>query len=605
MSKTPRSFKNIFLTAFFGLLCATFSSPTLAAGAATLSLVPEGSSFGVGVEFSVDLKLNTGGVGINATEATIHFPSGMLELVSTDKKDSVFAFWLEEPMISNTEGTMHFTGGTSKGVSGEALQIIRMKFRTKGIGSAAITISDAVVTASDGKGTNTLEAVQGAMLTISPQTLTPASPAPAPAPVPAPAPAPAPEQPVRVVREPVAAKDLPKKPELRVPFYPDQSRWYNSVGEVIVFWDLPADVTQVSTLVSRNAHAEVGVREPELFSGKSLGVLGEGIWYIRVQFKNNVGWGEAAYYKVSLDWTPPAPFEASIDAEVSDNPSPRIHFETNDSLSGISEYIVFVDDREPIRTTEHEIKLLPLPPGKHTALARALDGAENSVEDAIQFEVLPLPTPRVLFISETTREGEAVFATGRSITNGFVDVRVETAAIQSDGTIKRGVEVFSGEVTSDVSGRWDLSVNESLPVGEYVLSITARDERGALSYTADPVLFRITPKPVITVGFVDLGWPEIFLIGVLFLLAFGGVVGWQHVRRQSLRGAYRVIAARDIDKFSVMLEKDMGELEQRVSGVRGSLPGSAQVEADHLVERLKDTVARMRKYLVSEVEKLK
>lgn len=580
----------------FAVACFVFALSASVADAATFFVVPEGSSFGVGVEFTADLKLDTGTTSINATKASVHFPPGMLELVAVDKSNSVFAFWLEEPTISNTDGVMSFTGGTSKGISGSALQIVRMRFKTKGVGSAAITISDAIVTASDGKGTNVLEALQGGTILINPQTLAPAPPPP-PAPPPVVPAGAAPEQPVRVIREPVAAKVLPKKPEIRVPFYPDQSRWYNSAGEAIVFWDLPPDVVAVSTRLSHNAFSATGVQESELFSGKNLGIIGEGVWYVRVQFKNNVGWGEAAYYKMSIDRTPPVSFEVEADVTTTDNPSPLIRFEASDSLSGILEYLVFLEDPEPVRTTENEMKLPPMAPGMHAVVVRALDLAGNSVEDTLELEILPLPTPSITFITQTVPEGESVFAFGKSIPNGVVELRV----VEADG----GREVFSGEVSSDNSGKWEAVIDEPLSAGGYSLSVTARDERGALSYPSTPIFFSVSPKPVITIGFLNLGWSEIVLFGLLLAAAAIGNGGWQYARRQNKRGAYQAIAGRDIQKFGVMLENDIKELEERVSAMQFGVPEGKREEAEHLFEKTKNTIERMKKYLGQEVEKLK
>lgn len=289
---------------FITVLFAAFFFVAGHVHAATLYMLPDQSSLSIGTEFNVDIKIDTSdaSTSVNSAQATIQFPIGVLSAVSVSKQNSVFGFWLEEPAISNNNGTIRFVGGAIKGVAGSALHVLQIKFKAMGAGSVEFKILDAAVTAADGKGTNVLSETKGASVFVE----TTASPPPAGAPA-TPA-APRAEQPQAVTRTAVTAAGLPPKPKLRVPFYPDESRWYGNLGETIVFWDLPPDVLQVSTRLSRAPDTVAGERGQELLTGKSFGVLEEGIWYIRVQFRNNIGWGEPSYYKISIDTTPPAPF---------------------------------------------------------------------------------------------------------------------------------------------------------------------------------------------------------------------------------------------------------------------------------------------------------
>lgn len=126
--------------------------------AATLSFsAPENIS--VGEVFSLSVRVNSGDRGFNAAEASILFPSDILEVVSIDTAPSstIFNFWLNHPTFQNDKGTVLFSGGTTKGIVGADIQILTVHMRAKGSGEALITASDASINASDGSGTNILE----------------------------------------------------------------------------------------------------------------------------------------------------------------------------------------------------------------------------------------------------------------------------------------------------------------------------------------------------------------------------------------------------------------------------------------------------------------
>lgn len=556
--------------------------------AAALYFLPEAGSLGLSQEFSVDIKVNSEEVSINAIQAIIHFPADILELLSVDKQGSAFNFWVEEPFFSNEEGTLSFIGGTAKGVSGESLQVLKMKFKARGIGSAELAISDAVVTASDGRGTNVLSMIEGINIGIGTEVIKPE-------PVPAPETKEPVEKPEKVEREPILAKDLPEEPKLRVPLYPDEAQWYNHLGEVIVLWETPSDVVEVETKLSQTRDKKGGDIEPELFTGKTFGFLTEGIWYVRVQFKNNVGWGPFAYYKIAVDTTAPLPFEIEIDSEVSDNPSPEIRYKTQDSLSGISHALIFIDGQKPIEFNEEIIKLPIQPPGKHTVLVRIFDLAGNSVEDNLEFEVLPLPAPTISFITRAVSQEELIFASGKAIANGFVDVKVFN---------KEGQVVFAGVADTNEAGNWEIIIEDPLAKGKYTLTAAARDDRGAISYPTEAEAVKIKAKTILSIGFIDLGWFEILLIIFLLVISSTSAGAWYYIAVKRKREAYRIVAVRDIDKLTTLLAEDLRGLEGWVEKSKEGLKRRAKPEMEFYLKNLHSTVDKMKKYLRQELDKL-
>lgn len=573
----------LFRTGLISFIFIIFFTGFGSAEAAVINLSSDDVNFDINQEFTVDIKIDSEENAINASQATIEFPSNILELVGTDKRESSFNFWVEEPLISNEDGTLKFIGGTAKGISGESLQILKLKFKAVGVGSANIFISNAAVTASDGRGTNVLSTTEGLNINVGTKSLSPTK-----------TPVLTEEieliiQPQKMVRQTVAASELPKKPEITVQLYPDQSKWYSHTGDVTALWNLPLNVTQIATRLSRSRDEKPGEKQEELFNGKKFGHLEEGIWYIRVQFRNNLGWGELAYYKISIDTTVPLPFEIEIDNEVSDNPSPTIQYKTQDSLSGIDKIRIYVDGVDSVVSATTTATLPPQKPGKHIVSVRVFDRAGNSIEDNLEFEIIPLSSPVISFITHSVSQGEFIFTSGKTIPNTFVDIIIKNSANQ---------EIFSGSTLSDESGNWEAVIEEPFASGRYKLQINARDERGAVSLVTEAETVKVKGKIIITIGFFDIGWFEILLFVILLAVSGVSVILYIDDKNQKKRRAYQIVAIRDVKKFGKLLETDIEALKDWFDN---EVDVSTKEEADHFFKKIKDTTSRIKKYISKEL----
>jgi hypothetical protein len=571
--------KKIILFLLFGIL-----SVTLRAHAATMYLLPETTKVSFGQEFNVDVKIDTsdGSTSINAAQATVQFPIGILDAISVDTQSSTFGFWLEGPTISNDDGTIQLVGGSIKGVAGSALQVARITFKAVGAGSADLNIADAVVAAADGKGTNVLAGIQGASVAVGvaaipmlPDTGTIST-----------------GQPAIVQRPAVAATGLPAIPILSVPLYPDQLRWYNQLGDTIVLWDVPADVTQVAASLSHAKSNAIGTAEATLSNGKDFGALQDGIWYVSVRFRNNIGWGPPTYYKISVDTTPPLPFDTRIENAGTDNPSPTVQFETSDSLSGIAGYAVAIDGTVLATTTMTSMTLSAQPPGTHTLIVTASDLAGNSVQDSTSFKVLPLPTPQITFVEPSVSQGQFVFVTGNALPSSSVEISVV------DGD-KR--DIFDGTAPVDSGGQWDVTVKVPLAVGQYFFSATDRDDRGAQSLASAPEVFHVRAASVISFGIIELGWFEILIIVILLGMTGVSLWSWSILAKKQKRGLYNAVAGRDIEKLTDLLSANIKSL----SNLPSLKNATDDPELAYLLEKMNENVAKIKKYLKQELEKLK
>jgi hypothetical protein len=565
------------------LACSFFFGVTHHAHAAVLQIVPVMRQAGVGQEIAVDVIVKTeGDESINAAQATLTYPKDILSVLSIKKEGSVFQFWLEDPADTQEDGTIRFIGGTPKGLAGASLKVFQVVFKARGTGVATIGATETVVTANDGKGTNVLSTIQAGAIAVGTDVV-----APSPAPILG-------EGEIQAVsREAVVGTGKPAKPVLRVPLYPDEDRWYNFTGDTVVLWDLPSDILQTAVRVTKTPAPGSLERQKQLFTGKNIGRLEEGTSYVSVQFRNSVGWSDITTRKIAIDTESPVPFEVTLDAEVSDNPSPVLSYETNDALSGIKEYIILVDGTRVGETTDRSFTLPPQKPGKHTVIVRAVDNAGNAIEDDAPFEVIPLPSPTITFTTPSARQDEPIFAWGSSIPGSMVVVQILDA---------RGRELTSKEVTVSENGIWNASVENALPVGTHQLIVHAKDARGAVSTDTKPYPLKVSPKSVISIGIIDLGWFEI-VFGIGFLLFLGIAFSFYRSREaKERRGAYRTIASRDVEKLTNLIAADTADLE-RILATMHLKEGDKTQTIGMLINKLKTQVKNMHVYVTKEIEK--
>ena len=234
-----------------GLFIISFSGK---AEAATLTILPQASQVSVGDKISLDVKIDSSGDSINAVQSSVRFPKDIINVESIDKTNSVFNFWLEDPNFSNSDGIISFIGGTAHGISGASLHIIKINFVAKSVGIANITLQDSAITSSDGSGTNVLSKTNDGVVSVVAEKVVPEAPI-------------APKQ---IVREPVFAGKLPEKPNIRIPLYPDSTKWYNLIGSFNAIWDLPLDISGISTAVNHQPSFIPAAKSEGLFDDKSF-----------------------------------------------------------------------------------------------------------------------------------------------------------------------------------------------------------------------------------------------------------------------------------------------------------------------------------------------
>ncbi|HCB36207.1 TPA: hypothetical protein DEP31_01925 [Candidatus Azambacteria bacterium] len=575
------------LLSFIVLFATGVFAYSPAASAATLFISPPSAEVGTGDKLTLDIKIDSEGVGLNAAQAVIRFPNDILEATGLDKTGSAFSFWLEEPNFSNADGVISFIGGIPYGVTGGSIQVLKVTFTAKGTGSGSLTVSDAAVTASDGSGTNILSKTVSASFMVVPKKVVPPTPVPAPVEVVPP--------PVEIVRKPVPTGKLPVKPALNIQLYPDETRWYNLTSVFNVAWELPLDVTGITTALNNQPNYVPPKKSEGLFENKAFPSLADGVQYLHVHFQNNVGWGPAAHYRLAVDTQPPLPFDISvIEGESSDSPTPTLQFGTNDALSGLKEYQIRIGDGELIKVSAADYTgtyALPiLTPGKRQVIVKAVDNAENGIEDSITIETLPIASPVITFVTQElfSEETRGLNVKGTSLP----DIKILFQLYTGEALIAEGA------TSGDEMGNWEFTFDQPLRNGDYKVTAQSRDARGALSLVVDSPSIKVKSKPIIQIGPLQLGrGGAIGLLLFVLLAGFGGGV-WFYKKRQKKLALRVSFAEAEITKIFQLLKADA----ERLLKARETPTAGNDVYA---IQRLQENIQKMENYIKKGVEKIK
>src|SRR3989338_1828444 len=659
------------------------------AWAADFNVAPPSGQLGLGQELSVSVKINTAGDSVNAAQAKIKFSPNVLEVKSISKEGSIFNFWLQEPVFSNTDGTINFIGGTPNGVSGASLHVLKINFVAKGVGTSEFSFIDASINLAEGSGTNVLGNANGASFTVSTSIavpkpeksgeVVPASPIPTP---------------VQIKRTPTQAAGLPLTPAINIPLYPDPAKWYNLVSQFTVSWNLPPDISDLNTAINNNPNFVLPAQSEGLFDSKTYPTISnDGAYYFHIRFKNNVGWGPAAHYRIAIDTQPPLPFKIDVKTGLeSDDPSPVLVFKTGDALSGLGSYVIQINNEklitidpaslekldtgaykkvqvsEPLELEiiptgtgflnvrsqpglsgsiiakvkpgetyvyteendgwhqiiladggkgwvsgkyvnlvkgkseftsvselESEYKLKPRKPGAYMIRVRAFDIAGNSVEDRVGVTILPIELPKITSVTEKVTIGtdERLVVKGTSTANVVVSVEEKDKFL-----------VLQSEVITNENGEWEFRLDRELRTGNYLVTVQAKDLRGAVSNPTDAINVKFRDKPIIVFFGLDITLKGLIVIFVLFGVGFAGYYWRKALLHVARAGREAIIIKRDISNMFSQIRKQLECLDEAIGQKRGT---SKEKELKHraCMEDVHSSLNKVEKYVSKDIEELK
>jgi hypothetical protein len=358
--------------------------------AADLLVSPASGSYTPGQTFTVAVRVNPGGKSVNAVEASLKFNPAALSVVSVSKEGSVFSLWTTEPAFSNSAGTITFGGGSPSPFTAQS-NIINVTFRTVAAGSGDLSVSSASILAADGQGTDVYARGVGGTYTIGAAT-TPTPPPTPTTPTPTPTTPTAPADEEEESDEAIIFGDPPRAPEVGSQAFLDPELWYKTT-EGIFTWTLPFDVNVVAVMIASSSDNQPDEFEDSVYDPPieefvvSRENVADGIQYLSIKYKNQVGWGAVLNRKIQIDTTPPEAFVIDVRAANSSTGFPQLNFEAKDVTSGIDYYEMTIADNEPIVVTPDEARigylLKELEDGTYTVKVVAYDKAGNIRESSV------------------------------------------------------------------------------------------------------------------------------------------------------------------------------------------------------------------------------
>ena len=568
--------KKIFSIFIILLFCLGIVSDARAIGA-SLYLSPSAETYTVGNTFSIQVRVNTGGVAVNAVDGGLVFNPDKLEVRSVSKEDSILSLWVQEPVFSNSLGTINFGGGKpTPGYTGSSGVIITVTFRAKtaSFGMANVTFSGGSVLADDGKGTNVLTNLGSGAYKLIPRETTPLLPEEYVAPT-----------------TPVAPSDgTPAAPEVSSPSHPNQNQWYSNNNPEFN-WKLPSDIIGVSLLLNQSPGSNPGPNSDGMMESKKYESIEDGAWYFHIKFKNEYGWGEITHRKVLIDTQAPSAFEITVDSgNDPTNPTPVFRFQTQDSPSGIDHYEIKVDAQKASTTKENYYLPPPVEPGKLKTEVKAFDKANNFTSASVDFEILPLPTPEITKISKDIRIGEVLEVEGKTLPELWAIIYIQRAK----------EEPIMAKVKPDSQGNFSLSYEKALTEGNYSVWARAQDERGALSYPTKTYPLKVGLPPFLKFGKIALDYLTtmitliiliVGLIAVMFYAWYRIEIWRKRVRKETKEATQSITAA--FRALSQEVEEQIEKLDRK--------PGLSKAERD-LRDKLQEALEMSERFITKEME---
>ena len=451
--------KIIFIFALFLLIIM----PAGKTEAASLYISPVNGEYLVDSSFSVSVSVNSLGTSINAIEAVINYPADILEVKSISKSNSILKLWIKEPTFSN--GVISFSGGTpAPDFIGSGNNIV-VNFLAKKEGKASLLISEGMVLAADGRGTNVLTSKNGAIFNIITKIKSPMPP----------------DDRKKIVI-PDAKKIINKKPEkilISSKTHPDQNQWYNNPN-TIISWKMPTDIILQNLNFDMEQKLSSDTITKNLFDNNEYNDISDGKWYFNIKVKNNYGWSPIASYKIKIDIKSPYDFEIRIENNNdATNPSPELYFKAEDDLSGIGYYEMIIDDINHFSIVPSEVNPFIMPvqsPGLHSVIVVAVDKAGNRTESKTSINIKSIEIPEITIYPQIYKAGdEMMYLEGKSMPESILVLN-----FTKDGKIIRNCETIS-----DNEGNWKYFTEELFKEGTYIISAQTKDARGAISYPSE------------------------------------------------------------------------------------------------------------------------
>lgn len=552
--------------------------------AARINISPSVLNLTPGQTATLSVSVDSSGEAMNAVSGTLVVPKDILEITGVSKTSSIISLWVTEPAFSAAAGTVSFEGVVpNPGYTGANGRILSVTLRGKGAGSGATSFISASVLANDGNGTNILTDLSTASITVSPKATGEGPP---------------------VTTSPVSSSGVPAAVAINSETHPDPDSWYNS-GTATFSWENPAGITGVNILADKKVNSNPGASSDGLFETYTYKDVEDGIWYVHLRLRNRAGWGGISHRRFQIDTVPPE--NLIIREPLVETPeahSRQFIFEASDSLSGIKEFLVRVDNGPEIVVTPENNTAIStkrvglydypnLSAGNHLIFVKAIDQAGNSVADSLAVSVAEVPAPTIVEYTDTLSPNEFFSVRGQSAPKGNVRIYIRG---------EKGNTVIE-EITSVLdNGTFYFVADKALSSGKYSFSAKTELKDGAESK-------EISSKPVIVKRnfFLVFGQNSIIILStiipalaLIFLLGFLLEHAWKRARgvKKRARGMEMTTAqAFDLvrDEVRKQIEnlegvsriRDLTAEEQRLLKHLGSVIDQAEEQVEKQITFIK------------------
>lgn len=549
------------------------------AASASLYLSPSSGNYTVGNTFSVQVKVNTGGLAINAADGTLVFDANDLEVRTVSKEDSIFSLWVQDPIFSNSLGTINFAGGKpSPGYSGSAGVIFTIIFKGKTAGAANISFASGSILADDGKGTNILANMGSAVFNLTGREISPIPPL--------------------ETEKPAAEQEQTTKTAtaaISSPTHPEEKKWYSNNSPEFQ-WSLLSGVNGVSLLLNQKPTSDPGSVSDGQLKSKKYENIADGVWYFHIKFRSQQGWGKITHRKVLIDTKPPSFFAIKAEREDLTDPQPILRFKTDDETSGLEYYEVKTGQKDPFRLTLQDVqsnpyKLQVLAPGKHSIEVKAFDKAGNYTSSFADIEILPLEQPTIAKFPKRLGLDQNLTLEGKSFSEATIKVFIQ----------QKGKKPATEEILADEQGSWSFVSKGPLEKGNYDAWVQAQDERGALSLPSSKINFEVGLPPFLKFGKIAIDYltTVITLIVLIFVLLLVLAYSWYRVSfwrkrirteakevSQAVRNAFKALRE-EVQEQIEYLDKKPG-LTNGEKKIRDKLKESLDVSEEFISKEIKD-----------------
>jgi len=588
----PKKKSNSFITAMIAVVlsCLFFWLDPVQASGASLYLSPAVGTYVIGGSFSVSVKVNAGGTGINAAEGSIAYDTDLLEATQVSGGGSIFPFWTTQPAISG--GSIRFGGGLPPpAYSGSAGHIVKITFKTKKAGQASVRFTSGAVLANDGKGTNILASMGSANYTIAPKVEAPKTDSGTKKSA---ADSSAGQKKDETERE---EEQGVEKPQIKSETHPDQNIWHNK-NDVKFSWNLPVGVDGVSIDFNQSQSSDPGPSADGLFKEKEYVDTADGVWFLHLKFKSGKKWSVPAHYKVMIDTEAPQAFTVAVE-EAGAGEWPLLRFETKDDKSGLDKYLLHLGDlaKEPavLSADKKEFQAGDLAVGTHSVIIKAIDKAGNERVSSASFIVPPLPAPQISAYPREMKPADDFYLSGTAASSSAISIYIENA---------KG-EVMVKGVESDQNGNWFFLDSEKYEAGRYFAWVEAKNKNGIGSLPSEKVMFLVSLPVFAVIGSFVINYFTVFasLLFMIFLIMALVVYIMGFVRRRLKRETVEIekVLHENLTAYKKDLEKEFLRLH-KFEGKEG-YEGEKEKSEDVLKRKIDGAEKRILKE-IRDVEKI-